>query len=129
MRLRFPISLAGSAGMSIQGGLDAVDQGRCSKGLGQEANGARLQRLGADALFGEGRDKHKRHVITLGAYMCEKVQPAHNRHLHIRDDARRVVQMGRLQEFLGRRKCMDQVSMRAEKIVGRGTDVCIVVND
>jgi hypothetical protein len=37
--------------------------------------------------------------------------------------------VGRLQEVLGRRKCMDHVSMRAEEIVGRCSDGCIVVND
>jgi len=30
--------------------------------------------------------------------------------------------VGRLQEVLGRRKCMDHVSMRAEEIVGRRSD-------
>jgi hypothetical protein len=32
-------------------------------------------------------------------------------------------------ELLGRRKCMDYVPVRAQKIVRRGTDGCIIVND
>jgi hypothetical protein len=61
--------------------------------------------------------------------MDQKVQAAHNGHLHIRNDARQVVQLGALQELLGRRKRMDRVSMRAEKIIGRGANGCVVVND
>ena len=115
--------------MSIQGSFDAIDQGGSSEGLGQEANGSGLQRAGADALFGEGRDKDKRRIAPLGAHMDQKVQAAHNGHLHIRNDTRQVVQVGRLQELLGRRKRTDRVSMRAEQIVGRGADGCVVVND
>jgi hypothetical protein len=121
-------SLTGAA-ISTQSAFDAVDQDRSSEGLGQEANGSGLQRSGADALIGEGRDENKRRVVTPGSHMGQKVQTAHSGHLHIRNDTQRVVQAGRLQEGLGRRECMDQVSMRAEKIIRRGADGCIVVND
>jgi hypothetical protein len=46
----------------------------------------------------------------------------HIGHPHIRNDARRVVQAARLQELNGRRKCVYQVSVRAEKVIGRGAD-------
>ena len=36
---------------------------------------------------------------------------------------------GRLQKLLGRRECIDEVSMRTEKIIGRGPDGRIIVND
>jgi hypothetical protein len=61
--------------------------------------------------------------------MGQKVQAAHGGHLHVRNDTRRVVQTRRLQELLGRGEGMDEVSMRAEKIIGRGADGCIVVNN
>jgi hypothetical protein len=125
----FIASLAGFAAMSIQGSFDAVDQDGSGEGLGQEANGSGLQRAGSDALFGEGRDKNKRRFVTLRAHMRQKVQAAHSRHLHVCNDTRQVVQVGGLQELLGRRKYMDQVSVRTEKIVGRGADGCVIVND
>jgi hypothetical protein len=78
-------SLIGAA-ISIQSAFDAVDQDGSSEGLGQEANGSGLQRSGADALIGEGRDENKRRVVTLGSHMRQKVQTAHNGHLHIRND-------------------------------------------
>jgi hypothetical protein len=125
----FIASLASSAAMSIQGSFDTVDQDGPREGLGQKANGSGLQRSGADALIGEGRDKDKRRIVPLHAHMRQKVQAAHNGHLHIRNDTRQIVQVGRLQELLGRRKRMDRVSMRAEQIVGRGANGCVVVND
>jgi hypothetical protein len=128
MHPAFTISAAGSTPTGCCG-LDTSDQVGCSKGLGEETNGSGPQRAVADAVLREGRDKNKRRLVTLGPHMRKKFQPAHAGHLHISNDTGRIVQVGRLQELLGRRKCMDQVSMRAEKIVDRGADGCIVVND
>jgi hypothetical protein len=80
------LQVPGSAAISIQGGFDAIDQDGSGEGLGQEAIGSGLQRSGADAFIGEGRDKNKWRGVTLGAHMGQKVQAAHNRHLHIRND-------------------------------------------
>jgi hypothetical protein len=49
--------------------------------------------------------------------------------IYVRNHTRRVIQAGRLQELLGRRKCMDHVSVRRQKIVRCGTDGCVIVND
>jgi hypothetical protein len=84
-------SLARSAAMFINGSFDAVDYDVSSEGLGQESNGSGLQRSGADAVIGEGRDKNKRRGVALGAHIGQKVQAAHSGHLHIRNDTRRVV--------------------------------------
>jgi hypothetical protein len=81
----FNASLVGAA-MSIQSAFDAVDQDESGEGLGQEANGSGLQRAGADALIGEGRDENKRRLVTPGSHMRQKVQTAHGGHLHIRND-------------------------------------------
>src|SRR6201999_1115140 len=66
--------LTGSAVMLIQGNFETFDQSGSSERLGQEANGSRLQRTGADALFGKGRDKNKRNDVPLGAHIGQKVQ-------------------------------------------------------
>jgi hypothetical protein len=83
--LTFIASLTGAA-MSIQSVFDAVDQDGSREGLGQEANGSGLQRSGADALIGEGRDENKRRGVTPSSHMRQKVQTAHSGHLHIRND-------------------------------------------
>jgi hypothetical protein len=108
--------------MAIQGGFDAVDQDGASEGFVQETNSASLQRPGADAFVWEGGDENKRHVLASRAHIHQKFQTAHGGHLHIRNDTERVVQAGRLQEVNGRRKCIDQISVRTEKIVRRCTD-------
>jgi hypothetical protein len=118
-----------SLALLTQSGLDTVDQDRSSEWLGQETSGSGLQRSGADALIGEGRNENERRVVSLSAHMHQKVQTTHGRHLHIRNDARRIVQAGRLQEINGRRKCMDHVTVRTEKIIGCDADGCIVVNN
>jgi hypothetical protein len=109
---QFIISVPCSAAMSLQGGGEAVDQRWSGKGLGQEANGPGVQRLGSDALIGKGRNEDERHKVTLAAYDRHKLRAAHNRHLHIRYHTRRVTQLGRLQERFGRRKCTDRVPIR-----------------
>jgi hypothetical protein len=82
------------AGMSIQSGFDAIYQDRPSEGLAKEANGSGLQRSGTDAFVGECRDKDERRVATLSTHMSQQFQTAHVWHLHIRNDARRLVQVG-----------------------------------
>src|ERR1700737_4706489 len=56
----FTLSHAGSAAMSLQGSIEAADQGGSGEGLRQEANCSGLQRSSADAVIGEGRDENKR---------------------------------------------------------------------
>jgi hypothetical protein len=115
--------------MSLQSGGEAVDQGGGGEGLGQEANGPGVQCLGSDALIGKGRDEDERDNMTLAAYDRHELRAAHNRHLHIRDHTRRVIQLGRPQELRGRRKSMGRVAMRPQKILRRATHRCIIIND
>jgi hypothetical protein len=112
-----------------QRGRDAFDQVGCSEGFGEEAHGSCVQCLSADAVLGECRDKDERQVMTLCAQKYEKVQTAHSRHLHIRNDTGRLAQAGRLQKFFCRGECVDQKSVRAEEIFSCGPDGCIVVNN
>jgi hypothetical protein len=68
-------------------------------------------------------------VATLSTHMRQEFQTAHVWHLHIRNDARRLVQVGGLQEVIRRFECVDQVTVRAEKIIGGNADRCIVINN
>ena len=85
------VLLAGSAPMQIQRGFDAVNQCRASERLGKKANRSGLQCPGAHALFGKGRDKNKRRVVTLAPHMRQKVQATHSGHLHISNHAGRAI--------------------------------------
>ena len=86
------ISLLCSAAIATHGRFDAIDQDRGGKGLVKESIGAGFRGPSPYALTGEGRDKDKRDIIAPNSYDLQKVQTAHSRHLHIRNDARRVVQ-------------------------------------
>jgi hypothetical protein len=123
------ISIRRSAAMSPQSGGEAVDQSWSGEGLGQEANGPGVQRFGTDALIGKGRDEDERHKVALAVYHRHKLRAAHNRHLHICNHTRRVVQLIRLQELIGRRERTDRVPIRPQEIRRRGTDRCIIIND
>jgi len=89
------VSRVCSAAMSLQGGAEAFDQGGCGEWLGQEANCSGLQRSGANVLIGKGRNENESRTVTLGAHMDEQIQTAHRRHLHIRNYARRALQLRR----------------------------------
>ena len=115
--------------MRLEGSGEAVHQGGCGEGLGQEGDCSGPQRPGADALIREGRDENERHKVTLAAHERQQVQAAQDRHLHIRNHTGGVIHIGRPQELLGRRKCMNRVPMRPQEIVGRRAHRGIVVND
>ncbi|MGY4289298.1 hypothetical protein ACVWXO_008564 [Bradyrhizobium sp. LM2.7] len=61
--------------------------------------------------------------------MHHQINTAHGRHLHVRDDAGRRIQFGRLEKFVSRAKDADRVSTRRQEIVRRKADGEIVVND
>src|ERR1700730_5374726 len=121
--------VACSAAVALQGSVEAADQGASVKGLGQEADRSVLERARAHALFGKPSDENERHATTPGAQVRLQFDPAHGRHLDVYNCARRVVQLGRLQKRLGRRKRMNGVSERPYEIIRRGANRCIVVND
>jgi hypothetical protein len=117
------------APMSVERGAKAIDQSRSGEGFGQEASCSRLQRSGAVHLIRKGRDENERHAITLGAHHRLQLQAAHTWHLYIRNHARRVIQAGRLQEVLGRRKYLNRVPMRPQQFASRRANRRIIVDD
>lgn len=121
-------SLARSVLMPLQGGIEAFDQSLSVERFGQEANCSDLQRSGADGLFGERRDENERQEAALSGQEALQLETAHGWHLDIRNHARRVIQARRMQELLGRCKCMDGVSERPYEVVGRDANGCIIVN-
>src|SRR5580700_8610403 len=77
----------------------------------------------------QGRVEYEWHEVPLGKQEGLQFDTAHGRHLDIRNHARRVVEVGRPQEVLGRSKGMDGVSQRPEEVVGCDAEGCVVVND
>jgi hypothetical protein len=122
-------SFACSRAAPGQSGAETFDQGVSVEGLGQESGRSRLRSSRASTFHGEGRDENERHPVSPRKQVGLQIGAAHRRHLNIRYHTRRVIQPGRLQEFFGRRKCMDDVPKRSYEIVGRGANGSVIVND
>jgi len=111
LRIAGPIgSSARCRALSFQGDIEACDQGFPVEGLGQIADRPGLQSPRAIALDGEGGDENERQAVSPGKQVGLQFEPAHGRHSDIRYHARCVTQVGRSQELLGRRECMDGVT-------------------
>jgi hypothetical protein len=109
--------------------VEVFDKSWSVKRLDQEADRPRVQRPLADALFGERRDENDRQRSPLGSQQALQLKAAHARHLNICDQARRVIQLRRLQELAGRRKRISDVSKRSHEPVGRSADGRIIIDD
>jgi hypothetical protein len=81
------------------------------------------------ALDRESGDENERQTVSAGKQVGLQFEPAHGRHSDIRDHARCVTKVGRSQELLGRRECMDGVAKRSHEVVGRAANGYIIVDD
>jgi hypothetical protein len=78
-----------------QCGIEAFDEGMTVDRLAKEGDGAgRLCAL-ANSLFGESGNENDRHVRTAYGQLALQFQPTHSLHLHVRDQARGVMQSRR----------------------------------
>jgi len=128
-RARAMVSVAYSDTLPFKSVVETLDQSFRVERLGQETCRSRLHRSRANALNGESRDENERHARPLGAQAGLQFETAHCRHLDICNHTRRVIQLGRLQEFFGRRKWMDDVAERSHETVDRDTNGFIIVDD
>lgn len=115
--------------MALKRGAETFDQTRSSEWLCQEASCPRLQRSRAAHFVRESRYENEWHPIIPGAQHRLQFQAAHTWHLHIRNHARRVIQVVRLQEVLSRRERLDRVPVRPQKFTSRRTNRRIIVDD
>lgn len=122
-------SRARRCAMLCERGIEAFDQRISVKRLDQKADRARLHGSGPIGFDGEGRDENEREAPAVGNQAGLQVEPAHRRHPDIGYHAGCVVQLRRVQEFFGRRIGLDRVAKRPDKIVGRGTDRHVIVDD
>src|SRR6202521_15434 len=81
-----------SAIATVQSCMNVFDQAIFVEGFTQEANRSRFQRSRPDSLLREGRDEDDRCAVALRDQTALQLDPAQTRHLHIRDQTRRVIQ-------------------------------------
>src|SRR5882672_6475228 len=83
-----------------QCGIEASDEGMTVDRLAEEGDGTgRLCTL-ADSLFGKGGNEDDRYVRTAYGQRVLELHSVHSWHLHVGDDARGIIQLGRGQELL-----------------------------
>jgi hypothetical protein len=63
--------------------------------LAEEGDGTGRLRALADSLFGKGGNEDDRHIRTAYGQLVLEFQPTHSLHLHVRDQARGVMQSRR----------------------------------
>ena len=68
-------------------------------------------------------------LLALADQVALQLDPAHSRHLDVRDQARRLVDASETQEFLGRRKRMRDKPMQAHKLRRRDADGLVVIDN
>jgi hypothetical protein len=106
-------SFTGWSGISLECSVKTFDQRLSVERLGQQANRSGFLHSRTDGLVGEGRNENERHALLPVAQEGLQFDTAHYRHLDVGNHAGCVIEVGRLQEFLGRRKRMHDVPKRA----------------
>ena len=86
--------------------LHTFEQSRPVERLGQKADCPGSDRAFSDPIIEEGSDENRRHAVPARNQVLLQLDAAHTGHLNIRDEAGRVGQARRKQEFFGRRKCV-----------------------
>jgi hypothetical protein len=82
----------GAASAAPQYGIEAFDEGMTVDRLAKKGDGTgRLCAL-ANSLLGKGGNEDDRHVRTAYGQLALQFQPTHSLHLHVRDQARGVMQ-------------------------------------
>lgn len=112
-----------------QGLLKALNELALVKRLGQKPKRAGAERSRANAFVGKGRYEDERHAFILTAEKHQQFDATHDRHIDIRNHARRPIQMIRSQELFGRLKRTGDVPKRLQEIADRGANRRIIVDD
>ncbi|MET4331401.1 hypothetical protein ABIB80_007261 [Bradyrhizobium sp. i1.15.2] len=129
-RLLLPrLSRVRSATMLAERFIEAGYQLQTGKGFGEKASYTGAQRAGSRTIIRDGSNQDEWRGVALGPHLFQKFKAAHPGHLHVCNDTGRVLQLRRPQELLSRRKRMNVVALRFQKVVQCGTNRRIVVDN
>src|SRR5216683_7702235 len=112
-----------------QCGIEAFDQGMTVDRLAEEGDGTGRLRALADSLFGKGGNEDDRHVRTAYGQLVLEFHSAHSWHLHVRNQARGVIQPGRGQELLRGTEHARLVTDRPNEAAHCSSDGLVIVDD
>src|SRR5512140_2943669 len=100
--LDLPSAISPSEG--LQCGANSLQQLLVAKRFAHESGSARLHRTPAGIIALVSGDEDDRNAATRSSKVALKLKPVHTGHLHVNDQAGRVVQIPGLKESLGRFK-------------------------
>src|SRR4029077_17719554 len=109
--------------------VDVFDQRRPVDRLGEKADGSGMQGANPGALFGDRRNENDRQTAVLAAQQVLELDAAHMGHLNVGNHARRLIDLRRFQELLGRCERVRDISERSHQPARGGPDGRIIVDD
>ena len=112
-----------------QCGIEAFDQGMTVDWLTEEGDGAGCLCALADSLFGIGGNEDDRYVPTAYRQRVLKFHPTHSWHLHVRNDARGIIQLGRRQELLRGTEHARLIAERSNEAAHCSPDGLVIIDD
>src|SRR6185312_4699254 len=122
-------SLGHVIALAAESEIEAFDQRRAVERLIEIANRAGLQGSSACSFFRVGGNENNWRCATFLAQAVLQFQPAQARHVHIDDQASRLVQIRRIQELFGRGERAHDMAYRPQQTCCRHTDRFVIVND
>src|SRR5882757_5273978 len=102
-----PPGLQSGAFRRLQCSVNAIKEFVVGKRFGEVAYGPRFQRLDARPIIGKSRDEDDRDRMVGRDQMLLQLEPVHTRHMHVQDQAGRLLQPLGAEKLLGRCKGFD----------------------
>src|SRR5260370_6560703 len=112
-----------------QCGIEAFDEGMTVDRLAEEGDGTACLCTLADSLFGIGGNEDDRYVRMAYGQRVLEFHSAHSWHLHVRDDARGIIQLGRGQELLRATEDARLIAERPNEAAHCSSDGLVIVDD
>jgi len=123
------MALMSALSATSQCGIEALDEDMTVDWLAEEGDGTGCLCTPADSLFGKGGDEDDRYARPAYDHLLLKLHSAHSWHLHVRDDARGIIQLGRAKELLRGSEHARPIAERPNKATHCSSDGIIIVDD
>ena len=94
-----------------------------------ETDSSFIESLPAQLVVGVRRNKDQRNIHAPCLKRPLQLQPAHSRHLHVRNDAGGVNELGRVQEVTAGFKCVSGKIHGSRNALNRDAHRSVIIND
>jgi len=123
------MTLMSALSATPQCSIEVLDEGMTVDWLAEEGDGTGCHCTPADSLFGKGGDEDDRYARPAYDQLVLELHSAHSQHLHVRNDARGIIQLGRAKELLRGSEHARPIAERPNKATHCSSDGIIIVDD